>query len=89
MFSLIIYEFTCIDKKTLDHHGAPKGEEKAASMSQMTEMMASIQNMLLERQPQLSQLTKELNEIKESQQQQIAQLNKKIESKKSKRVKIS
>ena len=49
MFSLIIYEFTCIDKKTLDHHGAydsnkqAKGEEKAASMSQMTEMMASIQ----------------------------------------------
>ena len=43
-----------------------KGEEKAASMSQMTEMMAAIKKMLLEMQPQLSQLTKEVNEIKES-----------------------
>ena len=56
-----------------------KGDEKAASMSQMTEVMAPIQKMLLEMQPQLSQLIKEVNEIKESQQQQIAQLNKKIE----------
>ena len=41
-----------------------KGEEKAAGMSQMTEMMASIQKMLLEMQPQLSQLTNEVNETK-------------------------
>ena len=53
-------------------------EEQTISMTQMAEMMQTIQSMLAEVKPQLATLTKEIKEIKQNQQQQISHLNKRI-----------
>ena len=76
MFLFADFKFTCKIRRTSIKMADNKQgkEEQTISMTQMAEMMQTIQSMSAEMKPQLVTLTNEIKEIKQNQQQQISHL---------------